>query len=95
VLPDGSVSNPRLFYTLVGDEPGVADGMKIDSLGNVYCTGPAGIHVIDPRGHLLGRLKIPGHTTNMAWGDADWRSLYVTTFDSVYRLRLNVPGVPV
>jgi gluconolactonase len=95
VLPDGSVSNPRLFYTLVGDESGVADGMKIDTLGNVYCTGPGGIQVIDPRGHLLGRLRIPGHTTNMAWGDADWRSLYVTTFDSVYRLKLNVPGIPV
>lgn len=95
VQPDGSVTNPRLFHTLLGDEPGVADGMKVDREGNVYCTGPAGLHVIDPRGNLLGRLKISGHTTNMGWGDADWRSLYITTLDSVYRVRLSIPGIPV
>ena len=47
--------------------------MKVDTEGNVYCTGPAGVHVIAPDGSLLGRLKVPGHTTNMGWGDADWR----------------------
>ena len=61
----------------------------------IYCTGPGGVHVIAPGGKLLGRLKIPEHCTNMAWGDADWRSLYVTTFNSVYRTRVKVPGVAV
>jgi gluconolactonase len=87
--------NGKLFYEARGEEAGNPDGMKVDSEGHVYCTGPAGIHVIDPHGTLMGRLKIPGHVTNMAWGDADWRSLYITTRDSVYRLRLRVAGVPV
>lgn len=96
VAADGGVAGPgTVFYQLVGDEPGVADGMKVDVEGNVYVTGPAGVHVIDPDGTLLGRLKISGHTTNMAWGDADWRSLYVTTYSSVYRIRLGIPGIPV
>jgi gluconolactonase len=96
VAPDGSVSNGRLFHQLTGSEPGVADGMKCDCEGNVYCTGPGGVHVIDPRGKLLGRLFIPGgHTTNIAWGDDDWRSLYMVTYHSVFRTRLNIPGVPV
>jgi gluconolactonase len=70
--------------------------MKVDAEGNVYCTGPAGLHVIAPSGQLLGRIKVPGHCTNMAWGDADWRTMYVTTFTSqVFRFRLGVPGVPV
>jgi gluconolactonase len=95
VQADGTLRNGRVFYEARGEEPGNPDGMKVDTEGHVYCTGPAGIHVIDPRGNLLGRMKIPGHVTNMAWGDADWRSLYITTRDSVYRVRLQVPGVPV
>jgi gluconolactonase len=69
--------------------------MKVDVEGNVYCTGPGGIHVIDPQGNLLGRLKIPGHATNFNWGDADWKTLFITTRNSVYRVRLGIPGVPV
>src|SRR2546422_7585324 len=82
-------------HKLTGSEPGIADGMKVDREGNVYCTGPGGIHVIGPDGRLLGRIRIPDHCTNMAWGDADWRSLYITTYTSVFRTRVNEPGVPV
>ena len=90
---DGSMGPGKVFYQLSGDEDGVADGMKVDSKGNVYCTGPGGIHVISPAGKLLGKLKIHGHCTNMAWGDSDWQSLYVTTFNNVYRTRLKVAGI--
>ncbi len=95
VRADGSVGPGRLFHELAGSEPGVADGMKVDIEGNVYCTGPGGVHVIDPKGKPLGRLKIPGHNTNMAWGGEDWRFLYVTTYNSVYRTRMKIPGVAV
>jgi gluconolactonase len=95
VNPDGSTRNGRVFHKLAGNEPGVADGMKVDQEGNVYCTGPGGIHVMDRDGQLLGRLRIPGHSTNLAWGDHDWRSLYVTTYHCVFRTRLKIPGVPV
>ena len=91
----GGLSNGRLFYEMVGEEPGIADGMKVDVEGNVYCTGPAGIHVIHPSGQLTGRLRIPGHTTNLAWAGEDWRTLFVTTYTSVYRTRLKISGIPV
>jgi gluconolactonase len=94
VNPDGSVRDGRIFHKLTGSEAGVADGMKCDQEGNVYCTGPGGIHVIDKAGALIGRLRIPGHATNLAWGDEDWRSLYVTTYEYVLRTRLKIPGVP-
>ncbi len=93
--PDGSCGPMRLFHKLQGDEPGIADGMKVDREGNVYCTGPAGIHVISAQGELLGRLLIPDHCTNMAWGDEDWRSLYITTYRALFRVRVKVPGVEV
>jgi gluconolactonase len=95
VNADGSVRNGRVFHTLTGTEAGVADGMKCDQEGNVYCTGPGGIHVMDAAGKLLGRLRVAGHCTNFAWGDDDWRSLYYTTYHGVHRTRLNIPGVPV
>lgn len=95
VSPDGSVGPGRLFHKLQGKEGGVADGMKVDQKDNVYCTGPGGIHIMDKAGKLLGRLRIPGHCTNLAWGDDDWRSLYITTFHDVVRTRLNIPGVAV
>jgi len=95
VNADGSVKNGRVFHQLAGAEAGVADGMKCDQEGNVYCTGPGGIHVIDSGGRLLGRLRVAGHCTNFAWGDDDWRSLYYTTYHGVFRTRLNTPGVAV
>lgn len=93
VLPDGGLANGRVFYELVGEEPGHADGMKVDIEGNLYCTGPAGVHILSPSGQLLGRLHVPADCTNMAWGDEDGKSLYITSFHSVYRVRLKVPGI--
>lgn len=95
VRDDGSVTNGRILYELQGDEVGHADGVKVDSLGNLYCTGPAGIHVLDPNGRLLGRIRVPEDCTNMAWGDDDCRSLYITTFRSVFKARTRVAGIAV
>lgn len=95
VRADGTVGAGRMFHKMTGAEPGGCDGMKVDIEGNIYVTGPGGVHVIDPNGKLIGRLKIPHHCTNMAWGDDDWHSLYITTRHAVYRTRVKVPGVPV
>jgi len=80
----------RLFHRYTGTERGNPDGIKVDIEGNVYCTGRS-IYVHDTDGHVLARMKVPGHPTNFGWGDDDWRSLYVTTLGSVVRLRLNIP----
>jgi len=92
---DGGCGAMRLFHKLTGHEPGIADGMKVDREGNVWCTGPGGVHVISPEGKLLGRLRIPDHCTNLGWGGEDWRSLYITTYTSVFVTRANVAGVAV
>jgi gluconolactonase len=94
VNDDGSVRNPKVHYQLIGDEVGHADGMKVDINGNLFCTGPAGIHILDPSGKLLGRLRIPEDCTNMAWGDDDLMSLFITTFHAVFRIRLKTSGLP-
>ena len=105
VQPSGALSlaSDRVFCDLRGDRPGIPDGMKVDMEGNVYCGGSGGIWVIDPSGKHLGTI-VHGQplTTNMAWGDDDWQTMYYTTADfsgpnkgTLGRVRLKIPGVPV
>ena len=94
VEPNGTVSNGRLFTQMTEDAPGAPDGMKVDVEGNVYCTGPGGVWVMDPQGNPLGRILIPEHCANMVFGDADLKTMYFTARGTVYRMRLQVPGIP-
>ncbi len=95
VSPDGSLSNGRVLIEMQLPEAGAPDGMKVDQQGNLYCTGPGGLWVIAPDGKWLGRLVLPELPANLAWGDADWKTLYITARTSLYRLRLAVPGIAV
>ncbi|MBA7611195.1 Gluconolactonase [subsurface metagenome] len=95
VSQDGSINNGRLLIELKGEEVGRPDGMKVDQQGNIYCTGPGGIWITQPDGKYLGRVMMPEQPSNFGWGDADWRTLYITARPSVYRVRLLVPGIAV
>jgi gluconolactonase len=64
------------------------DGIKVDAAGNLFVCGPGGIWVLSPDGEKLGVLGLPEAPHNLAWGDADGGSLYITALTSVYRLRL-------
>lgn len=76
-----------------GDIKGGADGMKLDALGNLYIgSGRTGVWIYSPQGDLLGILGIEEGATNLCWGDADWRSLYVLAPTSVLRIRMKVAG---
>jgi len=93
VEPDGNLSNGRIF----GEEPGgphegVPDGIKVDHNGNVFVTGPKGIWIWDPQGRHLGTIVMPEQPANLAWGDKDYRTLYITATTSVYRLRTKARG---
>jgi gluconolactonase len=94
VKPDGTVANRQVFIDMSGSKaPGAADGMKVDRNGNVYSTGPGGIWIISPDGKHLGTIHTPVTALNLAFGDADGKTLYVTARRDLYRIRLNVPGV--
>src|SRR5919106_6434923 len=84
----------EVFFDMTG-APGedAIDGIKVDREGNVYVCGPGGIWILSPEGEHLGTLRLPESPHNLAWGDEDSRTLYVTALTSIYRLRLNVPGI--
>jgi gluconolactonase len=94
VQPDGTITNGRVFADLKSPgKPGLADGMKVDLAGNLYTTGPEGVWIFAPNGDLLGKIIPPEVPANLTFGDADFKSLYLTARTSVYRTRLKVAGI--
>jgi gluconolactonase len=94
VRTDGTVGNGRVFVDMSSDSaPGGTDGMKVDRQGNVYCTGPGGIWIISPAGKHIGTILLPEPATNLAFGDADYKTLYVTDRRSLVKIRLLTPGI--
>ena len=86
----------RVFVDLGGTEPGVPDGIKVDTAGNVYCGGSGGLYIIDSNGKKLGRI-VHGQaaTTNVAFGGDDWKTLYFTTASTLFSVNVKIAGVPV
>jgi gluconolactonase len=97
VLPDDTVANPMKFL-----DAGI-DGIKVDQKGNVYSTVRGSeIWITSPDGKRLGVLQMPQIateprprivTTNLAFGDADSKTLYITACTHLFRIRLKVAGV--
>jgi gluconolactonase len=95
VNPDGTPVSPVTFTsTTVGGGGGGGDGVAIDDLGNVYVTTAGGVKVFRPDGGFRGRIVLPQEPANVSFGDADRRSLYATSRTGLYRVRLQVPGLP-
>jgi gluconolactonase len=94
VKPDGTLDNGQVFAQLPGStDKGVPDGMKVDVQGNVYCSGSGGIWVFSPNAQLLSKIIVPDVVTNLAWGDKDYKTLYITASNSLYKIHLNIAGI--
>src|SRR5207248_324411 len=87
----GNMIGRSIFADLnEGTEPGIPDGLKVDTSGRVYCTGPGGIWVITPDGKRVGIIKWPEQAVNFAFGGPDLRTLLCCAHTSVYTLRVKV-----
>jgi gluconolactonase len=93
VRADGTLSGGAIFHDMSRAGPGTPDGMKVDLEGRLFCTGPGGIWVLNPQGTHLGTILTPEEPSNCAWGDEDNQSLYITAKTSVYKMRVNCPGI--
>jgi gluconolactonase len=91
--PDGSVGPAHDVIDFPGHEGrGIPDGLKVDTLGNLWTTGPGGIRIVTPQGKVLGQLQLPITAANLAWGE-DGHTLFITATGNIYRLRTLVKGV--
>jgi gluconolactonase len=94
VQSDGSVTDGALFLDASSDPAdGSPDGIRVDQKGNIYGSGPGGVWIISPEGKHLGTIKIPERVSNVAWGDKDGKTLYITASTSLYRIKLKIAGV--
>ena len=94
VKPDGSLTRGEVFFDATQQEAaGSPDGMKVDTLGNLYGTGPGGIWVFTPGARHLGTIQFPELPANCHWGEEDARTMYVTARTGLYRVPMSVAGL--
>jgi len=96
--PDGSIdgASSRIWAKLpLGPREGKPDGMKVDQAGNVYCGGSGGIWIFDKDARHLGIIAHGDtQTNNLAFGGADWKTLYFVSWVGVHSVQLRTPGIP-
>jgi gluconolactonase len=94
VQPDDTIANGRIFIDMRSVKaPGGPDGMKVDVEGNVYAPGPGGLWIMSPEGKHVGTVPTPEIFANLAFGDADGKSLYLAGHTTLYRIRVKIAGV--
>jgi gluconolactonase len=86
VINDSIIINKKKLASMA--PIGYADGMKVDSSGNIYSAGPGGIWIFAPDGTQLDKILVPDQASNCNWGDSDRKTLYITSSTNVYKIRL-------
>ena len=89
------LGEPSVLVDMNVEAPGGPDGMKVDSEGNLYVTGPGGLWVVTPEGTHLGTIEFPQLPANLCFGGDDYRTIYVTARTGLYSIQVNVPGTAV
>jgi gluconolactonase len=94
VKPDGTLTNGKLFIDMSKEtERGITDGLRVDTKGNLYETGPGGVWIISPDGKHIGTIRAPEQATNVGFGDPDKKTLYIAARTGIYKIRVLTPGI--
>lgn len=93
VNDDGTLKNGKIFFDFSFTEDDEAlDGIKVDKEGNLFVSAPGGIWILNSNAKLLGKIVTPERPANMAWGDEDSKTLYLTAHSSIYKVRVGTGG---
>jgi gluconolactonase len=100
VNADGTLANPRKFCELMltpevldrGGRTTSADGMTIDTQGNLYVATYLGLQIFNARGEFVGVVNSPVFPVSCCFGGDDMKTLYLAAYDKIYRIRTNVTG---
>jgi len=94
VADDGSLHDEVLFADQRDDARfGAPDGMKVDEEGRLWTTGAGGVSVYTPNGDKLGDFEMAEHAANIAFGGADFTTLFLTARTSLYSVETAVRGI--
>ena len=91
ITVDGTLENGRVFADVTDDEAqGVPDGLKVDTRGNIWATGPGGIWIFSPEGRHLGSIQPDERPANLTFGGPDGTTLFMTAQTGLYRVQVSV-----
>ncbi len=93
VQADGTLGKGEIFFDMnKTDDDEALDGIKVDNQGYIFASAPGGVWIISPQGRYLGKIIGPERPANMAWGDADGKTLYLTAHTGLYKIRTKNGG---
>jgi gluconolactonase len=95
IMEDGSLGSSRVIAdvtSMVSQHRGLPDGMKTDTSGNLWATGPGGVHVMTPEGKLLARIDSKMACGNCCFGGDDGSWLYICSDAFIVRVKTKVKG---
>jgi sugar lactone lactonase YvrE len=87
VQADGALADPHM----IAEVPS-AGGIQTDREGNLYIISAEGLRILSSGGKHLGTIVTGRKPRHLAWGDADARTLYLTSQEALYCLRLGIAG---
>lgn len=88
-MNDGRPMTGRVFHTV---SPGAADGIRVDTDGNLWSSAGDGVHCVAPDGHLMGKILVPERVSNICFGGRAKHRLFITATTSLYAVTLNRSG---
>lgn len=86
----GRPRNGRVFHAI---RPGCADGIRVDTDGNLWSSAGDGVHCLSPEGDLLGKILVPEVVSNICFGGRAKHRLFITATTSLYAVTLNRSGI--
>jgi gluconolactonase len=75
-----------------GGRSSSADGMAIDKKGNIYVCTYMGVQIFNNTGKFVGMINLPSFPVSLCFGDADMKTLYIVSYNKVYKMRTNAEG---
>ncbi len=87
---DGKLHGGDVFHVV---NPGFADGIRVDTDGNIWSSAGDGVHCLNPDGVLLGKILIPETVSNLCFGGRAKHRLFITATTSIYSIFLNREGM--
>lgn len=97
VKDDGTVGESRLFLDVNVERKaegfGNPDGMAVATDGTIFATGPGGVLILSPEGEMQGLIRTGKPVANVAFGDSDGQTLYLTSYDRLMRIRTRKTGL--
>ncbi|UOM34631.1 SMP-30/gluconolactonase/LRE family protein [Acuticoccus sp. I52.16.1] len=90
-VTDGKLSGGEVFATCTY---GLFDGFRMDEQGNLWSSAGDGVHVYNPSGTLIGKIKVPEVVANVCWGTHKRNRLYICGTTSLYATYVFTNGMP-